>query len=193
MSQLTGTSNHSRKESLLRLFAGMLLAAAFVLLPTTARADSTSTYQFSGTLASSGTYSGTIEFDHSTSTGLTTLINSSFTADGVSFTCNGLTGGNQCLVFDPFGTDYFEVVSGSSLFLIEWPQFNLAGTYPSTITFIGGYCRSCSGVGSDNIVMNGGTATYVATPENSTILLFGVGLLGLVLLSRRRLTSQLLA
>lgn len=130
MNQLTGTYNQGRNKSLLRVLAGMVLAAAFVLLPATANADSTATYQVSGTLASSGTYSGTIELDHSTSTGLTTLINTNLTVDGISFSCNGQTAGNQCLVYAPVGPDYFQVVSGTQLFLLEWNAINLAGPYP---------------------------------------------------------------
>jgi hypothetical protein len=192
MKYLTKMCNKNRTESLLRVFAGMFLAAAFVMLPATVRADSTATYQISGTLASGGTYAGTIELDHSTSTGLTTLINSNFTVDGISFTCNGQTGGNQCLVYAPFGPDYFQVTSGTHLFLLEWSQINLAGPYPPTLNFFTGYCTTCSGVGND-AVQNGGVGTYVATPENSTILLFGVGLVGLVLLARRRSNSRFVA
>jgi hypothetical protein len=188
MSQLTATYNQICKDWRLRVFAGFMLAAAFVLLPATARADSTATYQISGTLASGGTYSGTIELDHNTSTGLTTLINSNLTVDGLSFSCNGVVGGNQCLVYSPSGPDYFQVLDGSHLFLLEWDQINLAGPYPPTLTFFTGYCTTCSGSGSDAV--SGGTGTYVAAPENSTILLFGVGLLGVALLSRRMLNSR---
>lgn len=188
MLQLIATYNHNRKAWPLRVFAGMALAAALLLLPATARADSTATYQISGTLASGGTYSGTIELDHSTSTGLTTLINSNLTVDGLSFSCNGLTGGNQCLVYAPFGPDYFQVLDGSHLFLLEWDAINLAGPYPSTLTFFTGYCTTCSGSGNDAV--SGGTGTYVTAPENSTILLVGVGLLGIVLLSRRLVNSR---
>lgn len=187
MKQLTRTYIQNHKESLIRVVAAMVLAAAFVLLPVTARADSTATYLISGTLASGGTYSGTIELDHSTSTGLTTLINSNLTVDGLAFSCNGQTGGNQCLVFAPVGPDFFQVLDGGHLFLLEWNGINLAGPYPSTLTFITGYCTTCSGSGNDAV--SGGTGTFVAAPENSTIVLFGAGLLAIVLLSRRRLTS----
>ena len=188
MNQLTGTYNQNRKEWLIRVVAAMVVAAALVLVPTIARADSTATYQISGTLMSSGTFSGTIELDHSTSTGLTTLINSNFTVDGISFSCNGQTGGNQCLVYAPTGPDFFQVLNGSHLFILEWDGINLAGPYPSTLTFFTGYCTACSGAGSDWVT--GGTGTYVTAPENSTILMFGVGLLGIALLSRRRLSSR---
>lgn len=188
MSQLTGTYNQNRNDWRLRAFAAFVLVAALVLLPATAHADSTATYQVSGTFASNGTYSGTIELDHSTSTGLTTLINTNLTVDGLSFSCNGQTGGNQCLVYAPSGPDYFQVLDGSHLFLLEWSGINLAGPYPPALTFITGYCMACSGAGSDWVT--GGTGTYVATPENSTVLLFGVGLLAIVLLSRRRLTLR---
>jgi hypothetical protein len=188
MNQLTRTYNQNHKVWLVRLVAGIAFVAAVVFLPATAHADSTATYQISGNLASSGTFSGTIEFDHSTSTGLTTLINSSLTVDGISFSCDGATGGNQCLVYAPVGPDFFQVLSGAHLLLLEWNPISLAGPYPSTLTFITGYCTTCSGAGSDWVT--GGTGTYVTAPENSTIVLFGAGLLAIALLSRRRFSSR---
>ena len=62
--------------------------------------------------------------------------------DGTSFSCNGLTGGNQCIVFDPYGIEYFRVISGTTLAILEWNGFNLAGTFPSTINFVGGYVET---------------------------------------------------
>ncbi|MFY9805101.1 MAG: PEP-CTERM sorting domain-containing protein [Candidatus Acidiferrales bacterium] len=192
MNQLTSLLKQNRNESLLRIFAGMLLVVAFILLPSTARADSTNTYQINGTLASGGTFSGTIEFDYSPSTQLTTLINSNLTVDGVSFTCNGRVNSNNCLVYAPAGPDYFQVQNGADLVILEWTGFNLAGTYPQTLNFFTGYCMSCVTANGYDWVQ-GGTGKYVTTPENSTLLLMGVGLLGLVLLSRRRSNSQVAA
>ncbi len=185
MTHLTEMQTQLGNKASLRVFAAMLIAAAFILLPSAARADSTATYQVSGTLAS-GTYSGTIELDHTSSS--TTLINSSLTVDGISFSCNGATS-NDCIVYTSSnGSAFFQVQDGSALFVLEWDGISLAGPYPSTLTFTTGYCTSCSGAGSD-WVEDGGTGTLVATPENATILLFAVGLLGIFLLSRRRLSS----
>ena len=143
MSQLTALLKQNRKDSRLRVFAGMILGGLRIAAMT-ARADSTDTYQINGTLASGGTYSGTIEFDHSPSTQFTTLINSNLTVDGLSFSCNGLTGNsNNCLVYAPAGPDYFQVLIGADLVLLEWDQINLAGTYPPTLTFFTGYCMTC--------------------------------------------------
>ena len=64
----TATTHSSRTGIVTRLLALAIFAAMFVLLPNTARADSTATYNFSGTLASGGTFSGTLEFDQNGST-----------------------------------------------------------------------------------------------------------------------------
>ena len=133
------TQLHNRTALLVRGFALGVLASAFALLPNVAQADSNNAYQISGTLASGGTFSGTLDYSYNSKTGQTVLTNSKFTVDGTSFSCNGLTGGNQCLVFDPFGTDYFQVLSGNTLIVLDWSAFNLAGKFPSTINFVGGY------------------------------------------------------
>jgi hypothetical protein len=168
-----------------------LLAFAFAMLPTAAHADSSNVYQISGTTASGGTISGTLDFDYNSNTQQTILINSNFTVDGKSFSCNGLTGGNQCIVFDPYGIEYFGVLSCTNLAVLEWNGFNLAGTFPSTFTFNGGYVEPMGGGSWDFVA--GGTAAYVTTPEPSALFLLGAGLLGVIAFSRRRMNTTSIA
>jgi hypothetical protein len=191
MSKKNVTRSQNRTAQFARVFALALLASAFALLPTVAHADSSNVYQISGTTTSGGTISGTLDFDYNSNTQQTTLINSNFTVDGKSFSCNGLTGGNQCIVFDPYGTEYFGVISGTTLTVLEWNGFNLAGTFPSTFNFIGGYMNPLGGGTWDYVA--GGTAAYVTTPEPSASFLLGAGLLGVIALSRRRLNSASIA
>jgi hypothetical protein len=191
MSKLSVTRRQNRTTLFARVFALALLASVFAMLPTSAHADSNNAYQISGTTASGGTFSGTLDFSHNSAADQTVLINSNFTVDGHSFTCNGLTGGNQCIVFDPSGTEYFEVLSGSTLALLEWSGFNLNGTFPSTFNFTGGYLEPMGGGSLDYVT--GGTATIVPTPEPSAVFLLGAGLLGLVALSWRRFNLNSIA
>lgn len=118
-------------------------------------------------------------------------INSNFTVDGKSRTCNGLTGGNQCVVFNPFGTEYFEVVSGSNLALLDWTGINLYGTFPATFNFVGGYVDRLGGGSVDYVTS--GTATIIPTPEPSALFLPGAGLSGLLALARRRFNLNSIA
>jgi hypothetical protein len=191
MSKQNVTHLQNRTASFARVFALALLAFAFAMLPTVAHADSSNVYQISGTTTSGGTISGTLDFSYNSSTQQTLLINSNFTVDGKSFSCNGLTGGNQCIVFDPYGTEYFGVISGTTFTTLEWNGFNLAGTFPATFNFIGGYVEPMGGGSWDYVA--GGTATYVATPEPSALFLLGAGLLGVIALSRRRINSATIA
>jgi hypothetical protein len=191
MSKFNVTHLHKPTALLVRVFALALLVSAFAMLPNVVHADSNNAYQISGSLASGGTFSGTVDFSYSSKTGQTVITNSNFTVDGTSFSCNGLTGGNQCLVFDPFGTDYFQVLSGNTLVVLDWSAFNLAGTFPSTINFNGGYVALLGVKQLDTIT--GGTGSYVATPEPSALFLLGAGLLALIALSRRRLDFNSIA
>src|SRR5580700_1710415 len=163
MSKQNVTRLQNRTAQFARVFGLALLTSAFALLPTVVHADSSNVYQISGTTAGGGTISGTLDFGYNSNTEQTLLLNSNFTVDGKSFGCNGLTGGNQCIVFDPFGIDYFGVISGTTLAVLQWNHFNLAGTFPSTFNFDGAYTRLLTGRSSDYVA--GGTATYVTTPE----------------------------
>jgi PEP-CTERM motif len=181
----TATQGRIRTGAVTRVLALSLFAIMFVLLPNTTRADSTATYNVSGTLVSGGTYSGTLEFQQSGST--LQLINTSLTLDGNSYACNGATS-NNCAVFGPLPFNWFTIQGPGSLVLFDWlgAGFNMSNP-PATFSFLGGYCLGC-GFGLDFIAS--GQATAVKTPEPTSLLLLGAGAVGLGLLSRRRLNSS---
>src|ERR1700691_5028662 len=191
MSEQNVTRLQNRTAFFARVFALALLTSAFAILPTVAHADSSNVYQISGNTAGGGTISGSLDFSYDSETEQTLLLNSNFTVDGKSFSCNGLTGGNQCIVFDPFGTEYFGVITGTTLAVLEWNEFKMGGNFPSTFNFIGGYVDPLGGGSWDYVA--GGTATYVTTPEPSALFLLGAGLLGVIALSRRRMNSASIA
>ena len=184
MFKITELSKHIRPGIIIRILSLAAMAAVFVLLPGAARADSTATYDVSGTLTT-GTFSGTLEFDQSGST--LQLINSSITMDGETFTCSGATS-NNCTVYDPFALSYVTMLGDGSLALFNWldSSFDISNP-PASFDFMGGYCYNC-GVAGYNYIMSG-QANYVTAPEPASFLLLGAGILALALLSRRRLAS----
>jgi PEP-CTERM motif-containing protein len=186
MTSPTATPRRSQTGIVTRLLALAIFAAMFVLLPNTTRADSTATYNFSGTLASGGTFSGTLEFDQNGSA--LQLINTSFALDGNSYACNGASS-NNCTVFSPLPFNWFTVQgSTGTLVLLDWLGLGFdMNNPPATFNFLGGYCLGC-GFGFDSIAS--GQASIVGTPEPGSLLLLGAGILGLALLSRRRLNSS---
>jgi hypothetical protein len=185
MSNSTAKPGRSAAGIMARIFTLALLAGAFILLPNTARADSTATYDISGTLASGGTFNGVIEFDQSGST--VQLINSSFTLDGQSFACNGASS-NTCTVYDPFGLSFVTIQGQGSLVVFNWldGSFNISNP-PSSFNFLSGYCLGCGPFGVD--FLTSGKATAVAAPEPAPWMLLGMGLIGIALISRRRSKS----
>jgi hypothetical protein len=170
-----------RRGIISRGLAFAVLAAAFILLPTVALADSSSAYSISGTTSDGGTFSGNLDFD-TNSSGVTALVSSEFTVDGTSFSCDGATS-NLCTVYDPFGMSYFQDLAGNALVVLTWSDFDF-GAPPPSFAFAGGYCINCA-AGSFALI-NGGEATQIATPEPSTWLLLAAGLFAVALLSRRR-------
>jgi hypothetical protein len=189
MNNFIEMQSQDRARNLRRIFALLLLlASAFVLLPAVSRADTTAAYKINGTLESGGTYSGVLEFDYNPVTNMTTLINSHFTVDGTSFFCSGLTGGNQCVAIDSFGTDFFQAQSGSSFALLQWAAIDFSGPPPASFTFANGYFTSWAN-GKFDVFNAGGSADFVPAPEPSSLMLLGAGLLGLAFLVRRRANS----
>ncbi|HEY0701652.1 MAG TPA: PEP-CTERM sorting domain-containing protein [Candidatus Acidoferrales bacterium] len=175
----------SKSTATIRLFAVALLAAAFILLPGVTRADSTATYDISGSLVSGGTFSGTFEFDQSGST--LQLINTTFTLDGLQFGCSGAAS-NTCQVFDPFGVSFVSIGQNGPNVVFTWldSNFNILNP-PNSFNFLGGYCTGCGYFGIDGFL--GGTATKVTSPEPGVFLMLGLGLVALAILSRRQLRS----
>ncbi len=184
---LNARPTNRRTRIISRVLAFAILAAAFVLLPAIALADSNVAYTISGTTSDGGTFSGTIDFDTNTTTGVTTLVNTTLNFDGTTFSCGGPTS-NQCTVFDPFGTDYFQALSGFSALVLNWNTFNFAAP-PSTFNFTGGYCINCS-FGSYDMI-TGGQASQINAPEPGTWILLSAGLVGLLAIATRRRNAVL--
>jgi hypothetical protein len=157
------------------LFAA--LAALFAILPSAVRADSNTSYDISGTLANGSTFSGVLDFDTNNS-GVTTLVNSTFTVGGIAFTCNGASS-NNCVVENNGPLQYFQDLSGGSLVVIFWNSVSFPNP-PAGLTFDGGYCINCGSVGM--IPITGGTG--VAAPEPSTLALLVLSLFAAAFLAR---------
>jgi hypothetical protein len=183
MNALTATSSRRRK-AITRGLIFAAIAALFALLPNVARADSNTTYDISGTLSNGSSFSGVLDFD-TNSSGVTTLVNTTFTIGGVAFTCNGASS-NNCIVENIGSLQYFTALNGSSLVLLNWNAINFPNTVPS-FTFTGGYCMSCGAGGTGTLMVTGGGG--VPAPEPSTTLLLVAGLFALGFLAHTRSAS----
>jgi hypothetical protein len=158
-----------RRSSFTRGLIFAALATLFAFLPAAARADSNTTYDVSGTLADGSGFSGVLNFD-TNSGGVTTLVDSTITMGGITFSCDGASS-NDCIVQNAGALQYFQAQNGFSLVLIYWNAVTFPNP-PAGITFDGGYCMNCSAPGMINIT--GGTG--VAAPEPSALALLIMGL-----------------
>lgn len=166
-----------------RIGLAMVFAAALLFLPVATRADSTQTYNVTGTLASGGTITGQITIDFTTD--VITTGPGGITADGESFFCPN-SGETGCTLGASFpGTVAFELALSSTNYLvIDWNAFSSSNP-PSTINLDPGYsyCINCGGLtGTDALVS--GTAVSTPEPSDAALLLLGLGALGLMV--RRR-------
>lgn len=175
-----------------RLFAvatrGILAAGAaclMLLIPATARADSTQTYNVTGTLASGQTVSGTVTLDFTT--GKVTTGPGGITVGAEDFSCPGVAG---CIITNSIpGTDVFALFNTSHNYIAF--NFNaLSGSLPPSPFLINAgnsYCQNC-GVVTGNSYFTSITMTPINAPEPSEglLLLAGLGALGAFVVVRRK-------
>jgi hypothetical protein len=169
------TPSHSR-STITRGLIFAALAALFALLPTVARADSNTTYDISGTMSDGSSFSGVLDFD-TNSSGVTTIVNSTFTIGGMTFTCDGASS-NNCIVQNAGIFQYFQDLNGPSLVVLMWNPINFLNP-PANFSFNGGYCMGCSAGGMINVTNGSG----VAAPEPSGLALLVIGLFALAFIS----------
>ncbi len=165
-------------------YALILGVAVFVMGLTPVHAD-TITYSINGTFTGGGSLSGTVTID--TTAG--SIVGGNFTAGGTTYSVAFL-GGNS-------PTEYAEVFTAAGS-----PSSN-----PMFILFISiapdgslSLCSTANGAICGDVsffTLDGGSTTTLAsgsivaqTPEPATYLLLGSGLLGLVLISKKRFATN---
>jgi PEP-CTERM motif len=197
-----GGNMKSRSSLIFRITFLAVLAAAAVLMPSVAHADSYIDYTVSGTFDSGGTLSGTFTIDTTTNT----ISAADLTADGVEFTCPNSSGpSNGCTYYTDLDhlTNQAGFLAGDSAdtLFIDWsPNADPSGfsldTYVTDgnggyVTY-GTFCEGCVSANSYDF-LESGTATdppngdgSTSTPEPSTWLLLLAGLAGMGFLGLRR-------
>jgi hypothetical protein len=175
MNALTATQSR-RRSAFTRGLILTALAAVFALVPSAVRADSNTTYDISGTLSNGSSFNGVLDFD-TNSSGVTTLVDTTFTIGGITFTCNGASS-NTCLVQNAGFAQYFQALNGGSLVVLYWNPINFLNP-PSNFTFTGGYCMTCSAGGTYSVTGGSG----VTAPEPSALAFLVIGLFAVAFLS----------
>lgn len=158
--------------SLLAIFALVVL-----FIPGTAKADTQTTFDVSGTLGSAGALTGSFTIDFGASSD--TLVSSTLDLGSSVFSCPGATGA-FCTLY--FGTrDAINVGNGAGYIQLDWAPGSLT---PGSTGFPLNYGYLL--INGQQTLLTNGSATAV-TPEPATGLLFltGAGLLGFLGLRRR--------
>lgn len=166
-----------------RLLCSALFAAALFLLPATARADSGSTYDLTGTF---GSGSGAITIDSG----------SSFTIDGGAlaganivttdgtFNCPADATSTTCTLYMVGGNDEFGINNGTNYLVIAFPESDLGSVGPFDLTTGtgGSYIENVSAKAYTDLT----SGTAMSTPEPGTLLLMLSGIAVLFFFGMRR-------
>ena len=165
-----------------------LLAVPLLLTSLTAYADTITTFDAAGMFASGSKLSGQLTID--TTTGVVTSVNLGVTGpDNLLFT----TIGGQSANTPTAGNYHLSLLSGSNTFNFELPVGTLVG-------YTGGLIASTSNPessGNTSAIFFGNTGTFdyltsgsvAPTPEPSSVLLLGTGVLGMAGVLRKRFAS----
>lgn len=153
-----------------------ILALVVLFVPGTAKADSQTTFDVTGTLGTAGALTGSFTIDFGASSD--SLVSSTLNVGADTFSCPGATGA-FCTLYTGV-SDAINVGSSAGFIQLDWAPGSLTpGSTGFTLT--NGYL-SINGV---TYALTGGTSTAV-TPEPATWLLIitGAGLLGFLGLRR---------
>jgi hypothetical protein len=166
----------------MKTFLSALLLLTIAAAPMVARADSFTTFDTSGIFQSGGTFSGTFTLD--TTNSMITAFDVVLNTDGfnnLTVTERSNYGSHDWALgnFQSNQASFALVVTNSStdplLCTVDSPCSNDSGETYGGIAYDGGF-------NVDNVL----SGTPALTPEPSSLVLFGTGLLGLLVVSLRR-------
>jgi hypothetical protein len=159
----------------------MALLIVLLGLPNSARADYM--YTFSGFNFSGGVSSFEFSFDEPSLITTTGAFTTSFTVGSTTFTNGYFLAGSDCFAFATFSLSSCGDPGPTSFYSI-FPGATAVGTYG----FIGGACDPAPGAACLGALKLEISSNSVPTPEPSSFVLLGSGLLGFAGVVRRRLS-----
>jgi hypothetical protein len=166
-----------------------LLAAALFLLPATARADSNTTYDVTGSFSNGVTITSGSSFTLTTSGSTTQLYSATIDTSAGDFTCTPSSPHTSTCTFYELsnGVDAINIPDGSGFVQLDWLQSNFIGFPPTFPLSLGSYILN-DGPPETQSYMTAGSAT-LATPEPGTIFLLFSGIGVLYLFGFRRVQA----